>query len=105
MLAPLCRSAPRRAVRSELVAGLLQGCDASILLDNSSSIVSEKFATPNNSSARGYPVVDAVKAALEEACPGVVSCADILAIAAKISVELVRFSFLFLTGKCAQQID
>lgn len=70
----------------------LQGCDGSILLDNSSSIVSEKFATPNNNSARGYPVVDAVKAALEEACPGVVSCADILAIAAKISVELVSFS-------------
>jgi peroxidase len=83
------------AVRSGLMscAGLLQGCDGSILLDNSSSIVSEKFATPNNNSARGYPVVDAVKAALEKACPGVVSCADILAIAAKISVELVRFFF------------
>ncbi|XP_052146070.1 peroxidase A2-like [Oryza glaberrima] len=66
----------------------VQGCDASILLDNSTSIVSEKFATPNNNSARGYPVVDDIKAALEEACPGVVSCADILAIAAKISVEL-----------------
>ncbi|KAG8074176.1 hypothetical protein GUJ93_ZPchr0006g43910 [Zizania palustris] len=66
----------------------VQGCDASILLDNSTSIVSEKFARPNNNSARGYPVVDAVKAALEEACPGLVSCADILAIAAKISVEL-----------------
>uniref|UniRef100_J3LLQ8 Peroxidase n=1 Tax=Oryza brachyantha TaxID=4533 RepID=J3LLQ8_ORYBR len=66
----------------------VQGCDASILLDNSTSIVSEKFAAPNNNSARGYPVVDAIKAALEEACPGVVSCADILAIAAKISVEL-----------------
>ncbi|AQL08220.1 Peroxidase 53 [Zea mays] len=66
----------------------VQGCDGSILLDNSSSIASEKFATPNNNSARGYPVVDAVKAALEEVCPGVVSCADILAIAAKISVQL-----------------
>ena len=55
--------------------------------------MSEKFATPNNNSARGYPVVDAVKAALEEACPGVVSCADILAIAAKISVELVSSFF------------
>jgi peroxidase len=67
----------------------VQGCDGSILLDNSSSIVSEKYAKPNNNSARGYPVVDDVKAALEKACPGVVSCADILAIAAKVSVELV----------------
>jgi peroxidase len=93
---PARAAAPHHTyVRSEPAGMCLflgrQGCDGSILLDNSSSIVSEKFATPNNNSARGYPVVDAVKAALEEACPGVVSCADILAIAAKISVELVSF--------------
>ncbi|VAI07966.1 unnamed protein product [Triticum turgidum subsp. durum] len=64
------------------------GCDGSILLDNSTSIVSEKYAKPNNNSARGFTVVDDVKAALEKACPGVVSCADVLAIAAKVSVEL-----------------
>jgi hypothetical protein len=51
---------------------------------------SEKESAPNNGSARGYEVVDAVKGALEDACPGVVSCADILAIASEISVELVR---------------
>ncbi|KAI4993517.1 peroxidase A2-like [Hordeum vulgare subsp. vulgare] len=66
----------------------VQGCDGSILLDNSTSIVSEKYAKPNNNSVRGFTVVDDVKAALEKACPGVVSCADILAIAAKVSVEL-----------------
>jgi len=64
----------------------LQGCDGSILLDGSNS---EKLAAPNLNSARGYEVVDAIKADLEKACPGVVSCADILALAAKYGVLLV----------------
>lgn len=70
----------------------LQGCDASILLDNSSSvdgIDSEKAAFPNINSARGFDVVDKIKIALENACPSIVSCADILAIAAEESVSLV----------------
>lgn len=61
----------------------VQGCDASILLDNSSSIISEKFVTQNNNSVRGFEVIDKAKAAVEKACPGVVSCADILAVAAR----------------------
>jgi peroxidase len=69
----------------------VQGCDGSLLLDGVPGLInSEKGAPPNNGSARGFPVVDAVKAALEAACPGVVSCADILALAAEVSVELVR---------------
>ena len=44
----------------------------------------------NNNSVRGFPVVDGIKRALEEACPGIVACADILALAAEISVELVN---------------
>ena len=67
----------------------IQGCDASLLLDNSDTIVSEKEALANNNSARGFNVVDDIKTALENACPGVVSCADILAIAAEESVCLV----------------
>ncbi|CAN6311671.1 unnamed protein product [Urochloa humidicola] len=66
----------------------VQGCDGSLLLDTVPGMQSEKESTPNNGSARGFDVVDAAKAALEAACPGVVSCADILAIAAEISVEL-----------------
>lgn len=67
----------------------VQGCDGSVLLDGVPGVInSEKGAAPNNNSARGFPVVDQVKAALEDACPGVVSCADILALAAEISVEL-----------------
>ncbi|KAJ6870637.1 peroxidase A2-like [Populus alba x Populus x berolinensis] len=65
----------------------VDGCDASILLDNSSSILSEKLAAPNVNSIRGFGVVDSIKTALESSCPGVVSCADILALAAESSVS------------------
>ncbi|KAE8784290.1 Peroxidase N [Hordeum vulgare] len=56
-----------------------QGCDGSILLDGADG---EKFALPNKNSVRGYEVIDAIKADLENMCPGVVSCADIVALAA-----------------------
>ncbi|XXG39261.1 hypothetical protein AAC387_Pa01g0265 [Persea americana] len=61
----------------------VQGCDASILLDPSSSFTSEKNALQNFRSARGYEVIDSVKSRVENVCPGVVSCADILAVAAR----------------------
>uniref|UniRef100_A0ACD5W9W1 Uncharacterized protein n=1 Tax=Avena sativa TaxID=4498 RepID=A0ACD5W9W1_AVESA len=64
----------------------VQGCDASLLLDDAPGFQGEKNATPNKNSARGFEVIDAVKAAVEKACPGVVSCADVLAIAAEESV-------------------
>ncbi|KAL6648504.1 hypothetical protein ACP70R_012728 [Stipagrostis hirtigluma subsp. patula] len=70
----------------------VNGCDGSILLDGSDS---EKLAAPNLNSARGFEVVDAIKADLEKACPGVVSCADILALAAKYGVLLGRTTMCF----------
>ncbi|CAF2357571.1 hypothetical protein BRARA_J02555 [Brassica rapa] len=66
----------------------VNGCDASILLDDSGSIQSEKNAGPNANSARGFNVVDNIKTALENACPGVVSCSDVLALASEASVSL-----------------
>lgn len=66
----------------------MQGCDGSLLLDDADDIDSEKNGPPNLSTA-GYPVVDDIKTALENVCPGVVSCADILALASEILVSAV----------------
>ncbi|XVE86100.1 hypothetical protein DITRI_Ditri18aG0009300 [Diplodiscus trichospermus] len=65
----------------------------SLLLDDTSLFTGEKNAAPNHNSARGFKVVDNIKSAIEKACPGVVSCADILAIAARDSVTIVRPKF------------
>ncbi|KAG6542927.1 hypothetical protein Mapa_015618 [Marchantia paleacea] len=61
----------------------VRGCDASVLLFSNSSTNQEKDAQPNQNSLRGFQQIEQVKTALEAACPGVVSCADILAIVAR----------------------
>lgn len=62
-----------------------KGCDASILIDGTNS---EKTAIPNLT-IRGYDIIDEAKAAVDKFCPGVVSCADLIAIAARDAVLLV----------------
>ncbi|MCO5578251.1 hypothetical protein L7F22_051237 [Adiantum nelumboides] len=67
----------------------VQGCDASLLLNTIAGVLEgEQEAPPNSNSVRGFGVVNDIKASLERQCPGIVSCADVLALAARDSVAL-----------------
>ncbi|KAJ3686837.1 hypothetical protein LUZ61_016001 [Rhynchospora tenuis] len=62
----------------------VRGCDASILLDKTpSGEMPEKLAFANGFTLHGEGVIDAAKSAVEAACPGIVSCADILSFATR----------------------
>nr|CAB3461699.1 unnamed protein product [Digitaria exilis] len=61
---------------------MVGSCDASLLLDTTGTVVSEK-ASPRSFGMRNFKYIDAIKSALELECPGTVSCADVLALAAR----------------------
>ncbi|XP_021754780.1 peroxidase 57-like [Chenopodium quinoa] len=62
----------------------VRGCDASLLLDGENT---EKTAGPNRS-VRGYELIDDIKRDVENVCPNKVSCADIIVIVTRATVEL-----------------
>ncbi|XP_028768923.1 cationic peroxidase 1-like [Neltuma alba] len=98
---PIIRSVLHRAIHRErrMGASLLRlhfhdcfvnGCDGSVLLDDTPTFTGEKTAFPNINSIRGFEVVDEIKAAVDKVCKRpVVSCADILAVAARDSVAIL----------------
>ncbi|KAL8136682.1 hypothetical protein V2J09_002683 [Rumex salicifolius] len=61
----------------------VNGCDGSVLLDDTPSFQGEKNALPNQNSLLGFGVIDTIKANVEAACSRTVSCADILTLAAR----------------------
>nr|CAB3458967.1 unnamed protein product [Digitaria exilis] len=62
------------------------GCDGSVLLNDTTTFTGEQGAIPNKNSLRGFTVIDNIKTQVEAVCNQTVSCADILAVAARDSV-------------------
>ncbi|KAL1202917.1 Peroxidase 43 [Cardamine amara subsp. amara] len=65
----------------------VEGCDGSILVNNGA--ISEKNAF-GHAGVRGFEIIEAAKAELEAACPSVVSCSDIVALAARDAISLAN---------------
>ncbi|KAJ9554930.1 hypothetical protein OSB04_009544 [Centaurea solstitialis] len=67
---------------------MVKSCDASILLETINGIQSEKTST-RNIGMRNFKYINTIKDALEASCPMTVSCADIVALAARDGVVML----------------
>nr|AII99872.1 peroxidase [Cicer arietinum] len=65
----------------------VEGCDGSILIDDGPDPEKGAFS---HQGVRGFDVIERAKAQLEESCPGVVSCADIVALAARDAIIMAN---------------
>ncbi|EPS68822.1 secretory peroxidase [Genlisea aurea] len=60
----------------------VESCDASLLLDSTRRVLSEK-ENDRSFGMRNFRYIETIKEAIERECPGVVSCADIVVLSAR----------------------
>jgi Peroxidase len=81
----------------------MQGSDASVMIASPNDDAEKDSADDKSLAGDGFDTVIQAKKAVEAVCPGVVSCADILAMATRDVVSLVSlFHVFFFCFICSQ---